>query len=182
MALTPSTTTQYTAEHFVESAGAILFKQSTREVCLVYRLSTGQWLLPKGRRNVREARAAAALREVAEETGYQCRLLPLTMTTRAPPATEAANCPDKPRVHLGVCEPFMVTCRPLGGVNNLKIIWWYIAAIYEDESPGAGEKQFEVRFFDFEEAERQLTFAADRDVVRKAIQIFDANYAVRSSA
>ncbi|KAK0993611.1 hypothetical protein LTR91_007966 [Friedmanniomyces endolithicus] len=176
-ASTPSMATQYTAEQFVESAGAILFKLSTRQICLVHRLSTGEWLLPKGRRNVGESRAEAAIREAAEETGFQCRLLPLTMTTRAPPAKETANCRDKPRVHHGVCEPFKVTCRPLSGVANLKIIWWYIGAIDEEVSPGAGETQFEVRLFGFEEVEGQLTFSTDWDVVRKAIQIFDAIHA-----
>jgi len=174
MATSPFQTTQYTAEQFVESAGAVLVKVTTREICLVHHLKRNEWLLAKGRRNVGETRQATALREIAEETGYRCRLLPLTMSTRAPPALEIGHYPDEPRTHDNACEPFTVTCRQLEGEKNLKIIWWYIAAIDEGHEFRDGEEQFSAELVSFEEAVSRLTFEVDRDIVRKAIEILNA--------
>ena len=171
MATSKFKTEQYSAEEFVESVGAIAIKVSTREVCLVS--YAGEWMLAKGRRNVNESRSQAALREMREETGYSCYLLPLTMITRAPPAIETGDCPDEARVHENVCEPFMLTCRHLHGDGGIKIIWWYIAAIDESAEVGPGEEQFKTRLVGFEEAVSILTFENDREIVRKAMEIFD---------
>jgi len=171
MATSNFRTEQYSAEQFVESVGAIAIKVSTREVCLVS--YAGEWMLAKGRRNVNESRSRAALREMKEETGYSCHLLPLTMTTRAPPAIETGDCPDEARVHGDVCEPFMLTCRHLHGNCGVKLIWWYIAAIDESAEVGRGEEQFDSRLVGFEEALDLLTFENDRKIVRKAVDIFE---------
>lgn len=174
MATSKFETLQYSAEHFVESAGAVLFNVSTRQICLVHEQKKDEWLLAKGRRNVGESRHVTAVREAEEETGLKCRLLPLTMTTRAPPTVETEqHYPDEPRLHHGVCEPFMVTHRRLKGAANIKIIWWFIAAINENEATGAGETQFKAKLFGFDDALSMLKYELDRDIVRKAIEIFD---------
>lgn len=181
MATSRFQTTQYSAEQFVESAGAILFHVANRQICLVYHEKRDEWLLAKGRRNTGEGRAKTALREAYEETGFLCDLLPLTMTTRAPPAVEEPGhrYPDEPRTHESVTEPFMVTCRQLEGDNNLKIIWWYIAAIRQSNEDnkirkGPGEGNFRAALFPFDEALSKLTYKLDQDIVRKAVQIFQA--------
>ena len=171
MATSNFQTEQYNAEQFVESVGAIAIKISTREVCLI--LYGGEWMLAKGRRNIGESRSQAALREMKEETGYSCRLLPLTMKTRAPPATETGDYPDEPSVHEKVCEPFMLTCRHLHGDGGIKLIWWYIAAIDESAEVGSCEEQFKTRLVGFEDALSMLTFENDREIVRKAMEIFE---------
>jgi 8-oxo-dGTP pyrophosphatase MutT (NUDIX family) len=171
MATSNFQTEQYNAEQFVESVGAIAIKTSTREVCLI--LYRGEWMLAKGRRNIGESRSQAALREMKEETGYSCHLLPLTMKTRAPPAIETGDYPDEPTVHDKICEPFMLTCRHLHGDGGIKLIWWYIAAIDESAEVGTGEEQFKTRLVGFEEALSMLTFENDREIVRKAMEIFD---------
>ena len=165
MGISKFQTEQYSAEQFVESIGAIAIKVSTREVCLIS--YAGEWMLAKGRRNIGEPRCRAALREMKEETGYSSHLLPLTMTTRAPPTTETGDYPDEPMVHENVCEPFMLTCRHLHGNGGIKLIWWYIAAIDESAEVGLGEEQFTTRLVGFEEALDMLTFESDREVVRK---------------
>lgn len=169
-------TTQYEAEHFVESAGAILFQRSTRKICLTNHQNKDEWLLAKGRRNVGENLQQTAIREVTEETGLPCRLLPITLSTRAPPGVEERHYADEARVHTDVCEPFMVTCRQLDEGRNLKIIMWYIAELDETAERMEGEDTFRTAFFDFEEALQRLTFQGDRDVVRKAIEIFEQSY------
>lgn len=167
-------TTQYDASHFIESVGAIPIKVSTREICLIRHDKNGEeWLLAKGRRNAGESRHEAAVREIKEETGFTCHMMPLTMTTRAPPADEIGDCPDEPRVHREVMEPFMLTCRESGEGKSVKVIWWYVAAIDEDAEVECDETQFEARLVGFDEALDLLTFEGDREIVRKAITIFD---------
>ena len=132
-----------------------------------------EWVLAKGRRNCGKSLAEAAVREAREETGFRCRLLPVTMPTRAPPAVESGPTPDIARVYEGVGEPIVVTIRELDGGRSVKVISWYVAAIEEQDGVevGVGEKQFEVGFFDYEEGLKKLTFQGDRDIVRRAIDI-----------
>ena len=163
-------TTQYSSSEFVESAGAVLFHLSTRRICLLHLKKRDEWLLAKGRRNCTESRAAAAIREVSEETGYSCRLLPVTMATRAPPIVEDVNVPDEPRIYQGAEEPFYLTSRQVGA-KNLKLIWWFIAAINEREEEKACEDGYHRVLVGYEEALEKLTFQDDRDIVQEAIRI-----------
>ncbi|CAP97943.1 hypothetical protein EN45_098940 [Penicillium chrysogenum] len=178
MATSPTTTTQYTSEQFVESCGAILFDLSTQNktVCLIHYHAKNEWLLAKGRRKCGESRHEAALREVREETGYHAHLHPVRMYTRAPPIDEQGHMPDKPRSYSDLTEPFMVTMRHLGdSVNDVKIIWWYIAAL--DEGSGAGsaraEEEFTAKYFPLEDAVKKLSFQDDRTVLQKAISLVE---------
>lgn len=176
MAASTFNATQYDAPHFVESVGAIAIKVSTRELCLVHYDKRDEWLLAKGRRNVGESRHKAALREMQEETGFTCHLLPLTMTTRAPPAMEVGDTPDEPCVHHEATEPFMLTCRQLKDGKDVKLIWWYIAAIDETAEVEGGETQFRAQLVGFDEAADLLTFEQDREIVRNAIAIFEGSH------
>ena len=176
MAQSAFSTMQYTADAFVESAGAVLFDGPSRKVCLIHHLTKDEWYLPKGRRNVGENREAAALREVEEETGYKCRLFPVTIITRAPPPDETTHFPYVPGTYNYACEPFMVTHRILKD-GALKIISWYIAAIDTDRDPVDGEAEFNARLFETDKAMDRLTYQTDRDVLQRAIDIFDRTYA-----
>ncbi|KAJ5106219.1 hypothetical protein N7456_002894 [Penicillium angulare] len=173
MATSPNTTIQYTSEQFVESSGAILFDLSNNQnktVCLIHYHSKNEWLLAKGRRNCGESRQEAALREVREETGYQAHLHPVTMYTRAPPSDEQGHMPDMPRSYPDITEPFMGK----DAVKDVKIIWWFIAALDEGVVPGSGgdaEEQFTPEFFPLEEALEKLSFQNDRDVLKKAVSL-----------
>ncbi|KAJ4362761.1 hypothetical protein N0V95_001252 [Ascochyta clinopodiicola] len=171
-------TRQYAADQFVESCGAVLFispKPQNAKVCLVNLLSTNEWMLPKGRRNIGESRKATALREVAEETGLQCRLLPVTMPTRAPMSNDSADVPDEARTQVDITEPFMCTVRELPKGNGTKLIWWYIAVLEYDaySRRGPGEEQFKPEFFTADDAVQKLHFESDREVLRKAVEIID---------
>lgn len=171
---------QFRSDQFVESVGAIAFKVSTREICLLYLIERDEYILAKGRRNCDETHRETALRELMEETGYNCRLVPVRMSTRAPPAVETEPSKDMPRTVSGLIEPFTLQIRPQGK-NHIKIIWWYIAAIEEDEPShnkvqAQGEPQFRVAFFGLDEALSKLSFDNDRDMVRDAIRIFEDTY------
>ena len=179
MATSRFQTTQHTSSQFVESAGAILFRLSTQQICLLHLLPRNEYLLAKGRRNMGETRQQAALREVREETGYPCRILPVTMSCRAPPVVESEPSPDVARVYENSTEPFSLQIRQMGPEGNVKLIWWFVAAV--DETNGCseerpGEEQFEVGFYGYQEAVARLTFQGDKDLVEQAIAMVQATY------
>jgi 8-oxo-dGTP pyrophosphatase MutT (NUDIX family) len=188
MSSSPLDSAQLPASAFVESAGAIAFRLSTRTVCVIRHRRRNEFLLAKGRRNVGEARRDAALREVREETGLTCRLLPVDLRTLAPPADEAAAGGQQgvgggPRLERGVCEPFVLQTRRQRD-GSVKLIWWYVAAV-EEGAEGArdavDEERYAVEFYGYEEVVEKLTFQNDRELVKMAIDLVNDTYPSRSS-
>jgi 8-oxo-dGTP pyrophosphatase MutT (NUDIX family) len=175
MAQSTLPTHQYPSPSFVESCGAILFDlthPATPRICIANLLSQNQYVLPKGRRNINESRKDAALREMYEETGYRCKLLPVTMATRATAPDDDADVVDEARVHERLTEPFMSTVRELANAGGVKIIWWFIAVLDEEHGQrGPGERSMKAEFFDWEEALEKLWYKTDREIVRRAMDI-----------
>jgi 8-oxo-dGTP pyrophosphatase MutT (NUDIX family) len=169
---------QFMSEAFVESVGAIPFRLMSREICILHLLGSNEYVLAKGRRNCGESRQAAALREVAEETGFICHLLPLKMYTRAPPAVETEQLNDKARFYTGICEPFALQVRRLDE-GDIKLIWWFIAAVdaetYSKEKL-EGRRGYEVEFYNYTDVLERLTFQQDRDMVKRAIDLVTDSY------
>lgn len=69
--------TELNAAGEVRAAGGVVWRRSevgTLEVLLVHRPKYDDWSLPKGKAEPGEDDETCALREVAEETGLQCRL------------------------------------------------------------------------------------------------------------
>ncbi|KAI0537924.1 NUDIX domain-containing protein [Xylaria digitata] len=167
--------TLYSSDLYVEACGAIVFDTLTHphKVCLLYHPKCDEWILPKGRRNCHESRAAAAQREVREESGYGIALRPLTLPTRAPSDHEPADVRDVPRVYNDVVEPFMLDVRDLGKEKGVKLVWWFVATL--DGTAGEGESQFKATFMRPDRAVERLTFQKDRDVLRRAIEIMEHN-------
>jgi 8-oxo-dGTP pyrophosphatase MutT (NUDIX family) len=166
------------SEEFVESVGAILFRPSSREICVLHLLKRDEYVLAKGRRNCGETRQATALREVSEETGFTCRLLPVNMYTRAPPAVETEELDDSARFYTNICEPFTLQVRRLGE-GHIKLIWWFVAAVDEDVPPKEKleGKRYLVEFHSYDTVLDKLTFQMDREMVKKAIRVVENTYA-----
>ena len=147
-------------------------------MCVLHLLKRDEYVLAKGRRNCGESRKEAAIRELTEKTGCSCRLLDVNMSTRAPPAVETEQLSDEARFYNGICEPFTLQLRRLGE-GDIKLIWWYIVAVNEDElwnqEIQEGEK-FAVEFYRYTEVLEKLTFQMDRDMVRGAIDIVNTTY------
>lgn len=178
MAASRYETEMYTSEQFVESAGTILFRLSTCEICVLHLLRCDEYVLPKGRRNLGESRRNAASRETTEETGIPCRLLPVDLLSRVCPVIETEQVPDEARLYKGICEPIAVQQRRVGE-GHIKLIWWFVAAVNEGEPVGPHEKdKFEVEFYSYDEALWKLTFKDDRELVKKAIDLVDITLGV----
>ncbi|KAE8150848.1 hypothetical protein BDV25DRAFT_153683 [Aspergillus avenaceus] len=179
MAASWYSTSQYTADEFVESSGAVLFDLSSEEkrVCLIHYAEKDEWLLAKGRRNCGESRKDAALREVEEETGYKCHIHPVTLLTRAPEATESDDIPDQARSYPNISDHFMLTIRELDDNSGVKLIWWYIAVF--DKRPGdktpSAVGEFTAECFAYDEALQKLTFQDDRNVLSRAIALVEGS-------
>lgn len=168
---------QFYADEFVESAGAIVFNFSTRQICLIYNAAKNEYLLPKGRRNCSESRANAALREVLEETGHTCTLLPIIMGTRAPPADEQDFTPDVPQIRENLCEPLALTIRE-EGERRRKLIWWYVAQVdvsVERVNQSHFDKDLVSVWVSFEEVVDRLSFQGDRELVERSIAIIHSS-------
>ncbi|KAH0497870.1 hypothetical protein TgHK011_005152 [Trichoderma gracile] len=124
MAASSVSSTLLSADKLVESAGTILFRLSTCEICILRHLELDQYVLPKGRRNLGESRQEAALRETTEETGLPCYLLPVDLVCRVTPSIQNEHVPDEARLFKGACEPIAMQQRRTGDAT--KLIWWMI--------------------------------------------------------
>ncbi|EXL60596.1 hypothetical protein FOCG_03428 [Fusarium oxysporum f. sp. radicis-lycopersici 26381] len=174
MAISHYKTETFTSENFVESAGTILLRLSTHEICILHDIKRNEYILPKGRRNVGESRGDTAIRETTEETGISCRLLPINMKSRLCPSEET-DVPDEARVFKDVCEPISVQMRRIGE-HEMKLIWWYVAAVNENKTIGKCENEFEVEWYGYEEVLEKLTFQNDRELVARAIKLVQSYY------
>ncbi len=163
--------TQFLSKDFVLSAGVVIFNKALNKVCLI-KNSKGEFLLPKGRKNIGETLSQAALREAYEETGFPCKLLPSTMKCRATLVTSTKDhIPDIAHICKGITEPVAISMRSNGKMQ--KIIFWFIAVeegTYHENTPMANEK-FAVDFYTFDNAMSKLIFKENRALVKSAINI-----------
>ncbi|KAL8761920.1 MAG: hypothetical protein Q9184_001989 [Pyrenodesmia sp. 2 TL-2023] len=94
------------------------------------------------------------------------------MATRAPRAVEEEQLGGEARFNTGICKPFTLEIHRFGA-GDIKLIWWYIAAVNEDEPFQEGlqkNERFAVGFYSFTGVLEKLTFQMDRDMVKKAIK------------
>ena len=186
MAASTLQTKVISSEKFVESCGAVLFELSDFtdvKVCLIQHKDDGTWHFAKGRRNQGETRKNAAVREVMEETGFRCRLLPVTISTRATRIDAHADVLDKAVLCKDLTEPFMCHIRTLKNGKGTKFIWWYIAVLEEDggQDKLPGEDKWVPMFLPFDMALKTLTFENDRQTLQKAFDIMQITFASHES-
>ena len=185
MALPRVPTSQYTASEFVLCGGCVLFRNlppspaTPLEICLLFHPTRREWLLPKGRKDRDEDITSAAIREVYEETGYPCKVLPVTMGTRAPEA--GSQMKDMVVQVEGCSEPFMMTLRNVGP-RDVKLVWWYIAVAIGERVEGTQTaiENYAPKFMIVEEAMQTATFQNDRDVISRAVELVQNTYTLVS--
>lgn len=99
------------------------------------------------------------------------------MHTRAPPAIETEQLDDRARFYTNICEPFALQIRHLGE-NEVKIIWWFVAAVNEEVAPKETmEDRCMVEFYSYTDVLNKLTFQMDHDLVKKAVELVENTYA-----
>lgn len=135
----------------VRAAGGVVRRRgpSGPEIALVHRPRYDDWTLPKGKANDGESDVASALREVREETGMRCELGPEVAEVRY-------------HDHLG---------RP-------KIVrYWLMYPAGGGFVPN--DEVDRLRWIPPEQALAVLTYAHDREVIRKAVAFDAPLYLVR---
>ena len=126
------------------AAGVVVFRPG-REVLLVHRPKYDDWSFPKGKLDRGEQAPAAAVREVAEETGLQVR--------------------------LGV--PLASQRYPVGGSRSKTVYYWTGRVVGDDDVSryGANSEIDKVRWVSYEKALSLLTYDRDRQTLREARKV-----------
>jgi len=161
------------SEKFAISCGTVTLDLKTRKVLIILWLKNGEYLLPKGRKNVGEGLEATALRETFEETGFKPTLLPHpfpTLATTDPSPTHIVT-------EQSTVEPFAVTQRTTDG--KLKIIFWYLAESDSTAPKSQGtqmeDEDFDTLWVDEAKVVETLTFEEDKVVAAQAIKYWNGN-------
>ncbi|KAF8335446.1 uncharacterized protein EI90DRAFT_330568 [Cantharellus anzutake] len=144
------------------------------QICLIHHLRKKEYLLSKGRKDLFEdSLLTTAMRETYEETGYPCKPVPVTLTTRAPvPGKDIKDNPAGRPVHDCI-EPFAITIRNVAP-GNVKLIHWFISEVTGEFQPGTlmpSESSFRSCWFEADEAVQLLTYEHDREVARQALRL-----------
>lgn len=125
------------------AAGVVAFR-SGREVLLVHRPKYDDWSFPKGKLDRAEHPTAAAVREVAEETGVHVRLGPPLPTQRYPVA------------------------------RRMKSVYYWTGRVVGDDDVSGYRPNAEidqVRWVRFDEAPALLTYDRDRETLAAALRV-----------
>jgi 8-oxo-dGTP pyrophosphatase MutT (NUDIX family) len=123
----------------VRAAGGLVHRpgpDGNDEVALVHRPKYGDWTFPKGKVQPGESDEDAALREVEEETGLQCRL------ERELPGTRYRDQAGRDKV----------------------VRYWAMQPVGGEFEPN--REVDELRWVPLEEATKLLTYEHDRDLLR----------------
>ena len=130
------------------SAGGVLFKGRGDAVVLLHRRNN-TWVMPKGHVEPGETTDQAALREVAEETGLQARIVQEVGTTR------------------------YVFRLPWDSTPIEKTVHWFLMEVADLHV--ALEPWFDrVLLVSAHDAATMLTYPADRDILRQALRLRQA--------
>ena len=142
---------RYPTKRAVSAGGVVVDHGPTgrRVVLIARRAATGalQWTLPKGRLEAAESLTEAALREVLEETGLQCRIVS----------------------ELGVVDYWFVW-HP-DGVRYHKFVHYYLMAHDGEPARPRDDEAEDVQWVPFDEALARLTHANERRLVEQAFTV-----------
>jgi len=126
-----------TGKYRPASAGAAIFDESGR-VCLIQRADNRHWALPGGAIEDDETAAAAAVREVKEETGLEVKVLRLVGVYSNPGETAITYPDGTTRIWVSV----LFECAVAGGEEKpqpdevLRIEWHAPEALPDPMLPG----------------------------------------------
>ena len=124
------------------AGGIVIDKETgTPRVLLVHRPSYDDWSFPKGKLDPGESIEEAALREVREETGLDCRITRKFATLR-----------------------YRYRRRKEGRLR-LKAVHYFLMERVRGDIQAAGEEVDRAEWFDFDEAAGRLSYEQDRKLL-----------------
>lgn len=129
------------SEKEIVAAGGVV-RNEEGDVLLVHRPQYDDWSFPKGKVDAGESLAAAARREVLEETGLVCEVLGALAEIR-----------------------YWVTTRK--GESKPKVVHYFLMRVIGGALDTDGSETDDARWCSPEEAAGCLSYAGDRDVLRK---------------
>lgn len=133
--------TSYYKGESVFSAGGVLVNEETKEVFLVFKKTSNEWLLPKGHMEPGESIEESAQREIYEETGYKNKIK-----------------------HLLSVQ----VRQDLVDVSKSKIIFWFYSSLQSSDKQidtQMSDEDFTGKWFGVEEALTALKWDEDRKLV-----------------
>lgn len=156
--------TIHLSEQFVISCGSVTLDLQHSKVLVIHWRKTGEYFLPKGRKDIGESFEEAAIRETFEETGYSVQLLPLPFKT-------LATTPSGSSRPTNVTEPIAITQRNTDGKR--KIIFWYAAQGNSEAKRALNTTQQENEDFDavwipIDSVNETLSFPDDKQIILRA--------------
>ena len=136
----------------IEAAGGVVLRgpRGDRETLLIHRPRQNDWTIPKGKLDDGEDHAAAALREVAEETGWRCSV-----------------------------GPWLPEVRYLDGDGRPKRVRFRIMRPLEQEPWAPSDEVDQIRWLPVEGAYEELSHRSDHDVLEAAVSLDEPVYLVR---
>jgi 8-oxo-dGTP pyrophosphatase MutT (NUDIX family) len=136
----------------IESAGGVVLRGSPgdREILVIHRPRQDDWTIPKGKLDDGEDHAEAALREVAEETGWHCS-----------------------------AGPWLPEVRYLDGNARPKRVRFRVMRPLDQEPWAPSGEVDEIRWIPTERAHQELSYPSDRDVLEAAMALDEPTYLVR---
>lgn len=125
------------------AAGGLVIDYDTGapRVLLVHRPRYDDWSFPKGKLEPGETVEDAALREVKEETGLECRIIRELAVTRYDYRTR----------HKGRLKP--------------KAVHYFLMERLSGDLQGPGEEVDQAKWLEFDEAGAKLTYPQDRELL-----------------
>lgn len=127
------------------SAGGVLVHPVSKQVFLIYKNKTGEWLLPKGRIEKGETVEKAAEREVYEETGYKNSVTELLSVQ---------------------------TRQDINDPRKSKVIFWFCCVVKDEkkvEGTQADGEDFSGKWFSEDEALSVLAWDNDKKLVQLSL-------------
>lgn len=157
------------SESFCISSGTVTLDLVHAKVLLILWRKTGEYMLPKGRKDIGETLEQAALRETLEETGHNVKLLPLSIKTLATvPASK-----DRGEEVGSATEPVAVQQRTTKE-GILKIIFWFAASGNstedQEERIYQEDEEFDTKWVSVRDVAQVLSWEDDRKITEEVLR------------
>ncbi len=131
----------------ITSAGGVVFLGNS---VLMLRKINGDWVLPKGKLEVDETAAQAALREVREETGVKGRIIDF----------------------LGETTYRFKNCWSHNEVIEKHVKWYVMEAKTTNTVPQREEGFVEAKFIHFNRIDETVRYEDEKNMIEKAIYLY----------